>query len=1137
MMQETSHAYGRTDRIRQLNLQLAALGKQGCLSNLGREDNAIADFLRANFVGQHSHQRIHCPADARIQNFLNTYFQRHGLSHSPSLPMNTFLLANPGMAQELSLPFGADEYASEYIHSYRALQGVLHNPANDRRTTKGVFHIAEGGLAIPDDKLAVSVQVFHALLSAALNPPRHLLRLPFTSREEEPSELWVSLLMRPIVSPGVPGYANQKSMEVRFFAPGGLVANLDFVERIFGNAGNPFTLESDAALDIDHWTGHSGCVILAPHLVGMTKRELGLPHYEQATERQLRDGMCWRDEKEIYNDGQAFKVTCRDQSGVIVTIIADNYFGYSKKEIKTQISYSANLYGGCEEEHSGAALAFASYNLGEQFEIDGRIRTDGHTMEDVQNVLADGMDYRPEGFGIDRKYPDVIYIPENARLDLYDQTITWNRADLAHELKLLVDHTYIFPSGYKVHIERHPHAPTWRLIGAESEGTLCHKPSTVSGGGKSEIAKPISDTIISGSLYVDDFDRDMDAIQMIFEKDYSQRFRYPSHNPDHRSLLSDKRSLGSVIRLLTPSEHEYTPEFNAWLESIPQHIRALVFIIKRFYRQEWGDRWRDMFSVDIVNGYPGHELKYRGRKLVASYLRIGRQDDGSWRLHKLRQDFIASRKVQMADDITVSTTVPSGVLNYLNPGHAGLSVKLIENCEQFLFQRPDDAIHRGLDKQAELDLANANNFMSNFEPLATRDAKRMLDNIISFSEFTEPMQTLIKTAATNAKSCYFVSSAQPRLVGGVPSPNMRYLQLRPDVANQRETYIAEIGMRLSRRVRVGKPIAFPVNAVLQGRRSNAPNPAKQIPALAVYNPIHYQELPELFMDFICSVTGKSPSTTGLGSEGALTKGPFNALSTTSDLNNALVSFILCGFDGFSSVAGTIGPYHSIDHDISLLVPEIWCRLPLGDRDPQYLIKMGYLEKLDDFAYDGQTVLASRLGYRISKGFVHAYLGKIFDNPTNVFDEAMLKPELQDMQIFVDGMHYIADAQQQAALSYFDDGTIACACPPLKALLSIMAYGEYQGMSSDHPEIRKMFTRGYLLSSDWYQERLSIKQRRDIALWENHVAYIHEKLHLAVDMDTTTLNILLGKARTGLQKVRGADYLRSLNGTIGADPLC
>ena len=38
-----------------------------------------------------------------------------------------------------------------------------------------------------------------------------------------------------------------------------------------------------------------------------------------------------------------------------------------------------------------------------------------------------------------------------------------------------------------------------------------------------------------------------------------------------------------------------------------------------------------------------------------------------------------------------------------------------------------------------------------------------------------------------------------------------------------------------------------------------------IRALAVYNPIHYMEAPELFMEYICSMTGKSPSTTGAGS--------------------------------------------------------------------------------------------------------------------------------------------------------------------------------------------------------------------------------------------------------------------------------
>src|SRR5207248_1254139 len=109
-----------------------------------------------------------------------------------------------------------------------------------------------------------------------------------------------------------------------------------------------------------------GCVLLAPHLTSLTKKQLGLPYYDQATELQRRDGMCWKSESERYNEGQAFKATCRTDAGVIVTIVADNYYGYCKKEVKTQISFAANLYGNVEEEHSGGAIAFASYSTGDE---------------------------------------------------------------------------------------------------------------------------------------------------------------------------------------------------------------------------------------------------------------------------------------------------------------------------------------------------------------------------------------------------------------------------------------------------------------------------------------------------------------------------------------------------------------------------------------------------------------------------------------------------------------------------------------------------------------------------------------------------------------------------------------------------
>ena len=212
--------------------------------------------------------------------------------------------------------------------------------------------------------------------------------------------------------------------------------------------------------------------------------------------------------------------------------------------------------------------------------------------------------------------------------------------------------------------------------------------------------------------------------------------------------------------------------------------------------------------------------------------------------------------------------------------------------------------------------------------------------------------------------------------------------------------------------------------------------------------MHYQELPELFMDFVASLTGKSPATTGFGSEGALTKGPFNALWPVVDLNNALVSAIVTGYAGFTTSAGYAGPKFRVDHDVSLLVPEIWCRMRVHERDPEFLKAHGYLEQVCDFCLDGRTVLASRLGYRITELFVDHFLGRIFETPDAVFPDQMLRPEKQDLAQFAAGVDAIVETQTRVALQYFEDGSVDAACPPLKALLHIMAHGSYEGRGVD-----------------------------------------------------------------------------------------
>ena len=60
----------------------------------------------------------------------------------------------------LSLPVDRDEFQSlSILNSYRVKQGVLHNPRSDRRTTLGLFHIAEGS-PISADKQAVPKGTF-----------------------------------------------------------------------------------------------------------------------------------------------------------------------------------------------------------------------------------------------------------------------------------------------------------------------------------------------------------------------------------------------------------------------------------------------------------------------------------------------------------------------------------------------------------------------------------------------------------------------------------------------------------------------------------------------------------------------------------------------------------------------------------------------------------------------------------------------------------------------------------------------------------------------------------------------------------------------------------------------------------------
>ena len=144
-----------------------------------------------------------------------------------------------------------------------------------------------------------------------------------------------------------------------------------------------------------------------------------------------------------------------------------------------------------------------------------------------------------------------------------------------------------------------------------------------------------------------------------------------------------------------------------------------------------------------------------------------------------------------------------------------------------------------------------------------------------------------------------------------------------------------------------------------------------------------------------------------------------------------------------------------------------------------------------------------------------------------------------MPTFVDGMDNILATQKRVAQMYFDDGSIAQACPPLQALLHIMLHDSWNGKTLADAEFRKLFSRETLLASDWYAARLKAKQNVDRTLWRRHVDYLAGFLRKPSHADVAE-NLGIGhrlmRARKLLEEIESPAYLEKLRGTLGAEPV-
>ena len=645
----------------------------------------------------------------------------------------------------------------------------------------------------------------------------------------------------------------------------------------------------------------------------------------------------------------------------MVTILADNYFGYCKKEVKTQIGYSANLFGLAEEEHAGGALAFATFNLGDRFVPEQvRIVSANHRFARGAGAAGPARDVpRRRATPPTRSIPRSTTCRRTWRSTSTGRTSPGPATGEEQHLKLL--------PGRDLH-------PSERLQGPDGQAPRGAELAAGRHGARGRLLPQAVHRL--GRRQVGDQQEPgrRHALRAVLRRGASRRtWRWsrrsstattttrgcPSCARRRREPVAADPLARALARLGDQAAHAQSRRVHARVQRLA--ARPSPTTSARWCSSSSASTGRSGATIGAATSAstsstarPGTSSSTRAASWSATTCASGarRTAPGApsscgrtssrptrcrWRTTSPPRSWCRRAGSSASPASTTATRASSWS----------------QNCEFRLFQRPDDAIHPGLDRQTEADMAGPGLFCSNFEPLDPRRRAATSSRTWRVHDaFTAPMREHVAANAARARrrlldllgAARGWSTASPPRTRATCS-SARTSRTRATATSRRWAPGSTAGCRSH------APVLFPVISVLSGRRNNRPE--EGIRPLCVYGPIHYQELPELFMDYVCSLTGKSPSTTGAGSEGALTKGPFNALAPTADLNNALVSMLLTGYGGFSSAAGFIGPRYRVDHDISLLIPEIWCRLFPHERDPRRLIEAGHLEQLEDFEFDGQ----------------------------------------------------------------------------------------------------------------------------------------------------------------------------------------
>ncbi len=230
-----------------------------------------------------------CPADRRIESFLNDYFA----DLKPAVaapPARRRRWSCPGTASPASCRSPRTPTATATTMSARTACGTAcctirrTRPPHHRR---GPSTSPRGACRFPATRRPSPSGPPPPVPPRPVTSAADLLVVPFTADRPEPSRGFVSLLLRPIVCPEVPGVCpRQVRWRSASSRPGAWSATSTSSSRSSATPATPTCPRTTPALDVEHWTGHTGCVIARPAPDPAHQEGAGPAAWEAATERQ-----------------------------------------------------------------------------------------------------------------------------------------------------------------------------------------------------------------------------------------------------------------------------------------------------------------------------------------------------------------------------------------------------------------------------------------------------------------------------------------------------------------------------------------------------------------------------------------------------------------------------------------------------------------------------------------------------------------------------------------------------------------------------------------------------------------------------------------------------------------------------------